>query len=527
MLDLSTPQRQSKKIIAFYLYKSIKGLLLYFVFAAVGTNSMGKYGMFMTAFIAFIALASLVSPVLKYLYFTFHIEGDELIIQKGLLQKERKSIPLERIQSININQNVVQRILGIVSLEVDTAGSKGKELEIPGLEKAFASEFKELLQERKEEINVEEEVIENAQKYFVDSNNDGYEGALLEATEKIPAIPSQKTRTTARNLTETTILQLGILDILKVGITQNHLKSGGLAIGLAFGSWFQVNELLEEYLGDWIQQFSMENVISSTSAGLVFIALVLFLFFSVVISVALAINKYWDFSIVKKGTDLEVKMGLFNKKEIKIPLKKVQILEFHSNPLRKLLGFQTAQIFQAQSTENKQGSVSVPACKEVHRMMLQNLIFKQPVETTEQELKCNPYSHAKLRFYILSVFLLPLVGAAFYVEEYAGIVLLILLFCISIFMAFMYGKNSRVIKDEDFVVFKKGWLFPQTVISPIFKTQAVEKWRSIFLKRRKEAHLKLHTAAGTRGLRYLHEDQLNQLITSVNNEVICSEEKWM
>jgi putative membrane protein len=527
MLDVSTPQRQSKKIIAFYLFKSIKGLLLYFVFAAIGTNSMGKYSIFMTAFIAIIAIASLVSPVLKYLYFTFHIEEDELIIQKGLLQKERKSIPLERIQSININQNVVQRILGIVSLEVDTAGSKGKELEIPGLEKAFASEFKELLQERKEEINVEEEFIENAQKDFVDSNNDGYDGALLEATEKIPATPSQKTRKTARDLTETTILKLGILDILKVGITQNHLKSGGLAIGLAFGSWFQLNELLEEYLGDWLQQFSMENVISSTSAGLVFIAVVLFLFFSVVISVALAINKYWDFSIVKKGTDLEVNMGLFNKKEIKIPLSKVQILEFHSNPLRKLLGFQTAQIFQAQSTDNKQGSVSVPACKEVHRMMLQNLIFKQPVEATEQELKCNPYSHAKLRFYILSVFFLPLVGAAFYVEEYAGIVLLVLLFCFSIFMAFMYGKNSKVIKDDDFVVFKKGWLFPQTVISPIFKTQAVEKWRSIFLQRRREAHFKLHTAAGTRGLRYLQEDQLNQLITSVNNEVICSEEKWM
>jgi putative membrane protein len=527
MLDLSTPKRQSKKIIAFYLFKSIKGLLLYFVFAAIGTNSMGKYGMFVTAFIAFIAIASLVSPVLKYLYFTFHIEGDELIIQKGLLQKERKSIPLERIQSININQNVVQRILGIVSLEVDTAGSKGKELEIPGLEKAFASEFKELLQERKEEINVEEEVIENAQKDLVDSNNDRHKGASLEAKEKIPAIPLHKSRTTARDLTETTILQLGILDILKVGITQNHLKSGGLAIGLAFGSWFQVNELLEEYLGDWLKQFSMENVISSTSAGLVFIAVVLFLFFSVVISVALAINKYWDFSIVKKGTDLEVKMGLFNKREIKIPLSKVQILEFHSNPLRKLLGFQTAQIFQAQSTDNKQGSVSVPACKEVHRMILQNLIFKQPVEATEQELKCNPYSHAKLRFYILSVFFLPLVGAAFYVEEYAGIVLLVLLYCFSIFMAFMYGKNSKVIIDDDFVVFKKGWLFPQTVISPIFKTQAVEKWRSIFLKHRKEAHLKLHTAAGTRGLRYLQEDQLNQLITSVNNEVICSEEKWM
>jgi putative membrane protein len=524
MLDLSTPQRQSRKIIAFYLFKSIKGLLLYFVFAAIGTNSKGNYGMFMTAFIAFIAIASLVSPILKYLYFTFHIEGDELIIQKGLLQKERKSIPLERIQSININQNVVQRILGIVSLEVDTAGSKAKELEIPGLERAFASEFKELLQERKEEIIVEED---RTQRDLVSARTDTPDDAFPQAAQGVLDTPLQKPKAAAKDVTEITILKLGITDVLKVGVTQNHLKSGGLAIGLAVGSWFQVNEFLKEYLGDWMQQFSMENIISRTSASIVFIAVILFLFFSVLISMVLAINKFWNFSIVKKGTDLEVKMGLFNKKEIKIPLNKVQILEFHSNPLRKLLGFQTAQIFQAQSTDDKQGSVSVPACKEAHRILLQYLIFKQPVEGRKQELKCNPYSHAKFRFYVASVFFVPLFAAGIYFKQYSGIVLLGGLFGFLIFMAFMYGKNSKVIKDDDFVVFTKGWLFPQTVISPIFKTQAVEKWRSIFLKNRKEAHFKLHTAAGTRGLRYLQEDLLNQLITSVNNEVICNEEKWM
>jgi putative membrane protein len=220
-------------------------------------------------------------------------------------------------------------------------------------------------------------------------------------------------------------------------------------------------------------------------------------------------------------------MGLFNKKEIKIPLSKVQILEFHSNPLRKLLGFQTAQIYQAQSTDNKLGSVSVPACKEVHRKMLQHLIFKQPVEATEQELKCNPYSHARLRFYILSVFFIPLLAIGIYFEEYQAIAPLLVLFLLLIFIAYMYGKHSKVIKDDDFVIFKKGWLFPQIIISPIFKTQAVEKWRSVFLKRRREAHFKLHTAAGTRGLRYLKVDELDQLLTSVNNEVIGSEKKWM
>lgn len=523
MLDLSTPQRQSKKIIAFYLFKSLKGLIFYFLFGAIGTKSMGSYAWYMIALISFLAIMSLVSPVIRYIYFTFHLEGDELIIQKGLIQKERKAIPLERIQSINITQNVVQRILGIVSLEVDTAGSKAKELEIPGLGREFASQFKELLQERKEEI-VEVLHVEETESAIVDND-------LESITESNDTTADTSKKETAykklKDNIETPILKLGLIDLLKVGITQNHLKSGGLAIGVLFGSWYNIKEILEEYFGDWLEQYSFENVISGTSIGLAVAAIVAFLFFSVIISLILAINKYWNFSMVKKGADLEIEMGLFNKKEIKIPLSKVQILEFHSNPLRKLLGFQTAQIFQAQSTNNKLSHVSVPACTAAHQKVLQHLIFKQPVEETEIELLCNPCSHARLRFYVSSVFIIPSIVAAIYFELYLGIIPLLLLMILLIYMAFMYGKKSKIIKDDDFVVFKKGWLFPQTIISPIFKTQAVEKWRSVFLKRRREAHFKLHTAAGTRGLRYFKEDQLNTLINSVNNQVICSEKKWM
>ncbi|WP_405368460.1 PH domain-containing protein [Nonlabens sp. Asnod2-A12] len=522
MLNLSTPQRQSKKIIAFYLFKSIKGLLFYFLFAAIGTRSMGEEAWYIIALISFVVIMSLVSPVIKYIYFTFHLESDELIIQKGLIQKERKAIPLERIQSINITQNVVQRILGIVSLEVDTAGSKAKELEIPGLDREFASQFKELLQERKEEIvevfNVETEsaIVNNDLESNTEFNDTTEDTSKKETTYK-----------KLKEQIETPILKLGLMDLLKVGITQNHLKSGGLAIGVVFGSWYNIKEILEEYFGDWLEQFSFENVISGTSIGLAVAAIVAFLFFSVIISLILAINKYWNFSMVKKGADLEIEMGLLNKKEIKIPLSKVQILEFHSNPLRKLLSFQTAQIFQAQSTNDKLSHVSVPACTVAHQKVLQHLIFKEPVEETEIELICNPWSHARLRFYILSIFIIPGVGTAIYFEQYLAIIPLLLFMILLICMAFMYGKKSKIVKDDDFVVFKKGWLFPKTIISPIFKTQAVEKWRSVFLKRRREAHFKLHTAAGTRGLRYFKEDQLNTLINTVNNQVICSEQKWM
>lgn len=516
MLDLTTPQRQSKKIIFFYLFKSFKGLFLYVLFALIGSGSSSQYGSYITMFIIFIAVMSLVSPIIRYIYFTFHIEDNELIIQKGLLQKERKAIPLERIQSININQNIIQRILGIVSLEVETAGSKAKELEIPGLDKVFASQFKELLQERKEEITEEINPVEVEETSASDVSQDAAHESLQKAT-------AQK-RTT---VSETIILKLGFLDILKVGITQNHLKSGGLAIGVAAGGWYQINEILQELLPDLFEEFSWQNIISSASVGIAVSFLILFLFFSVIISIVLAFNKYWDFSMVRKGDDLELKMGLFNKKEIKIPLSKVQVLEFHSNPLRKLLGFQTAYIYQAQSTDSKLGSVSVPACKKEHRILLQNLIFEESIAATEQELHCNPYSYARLRFYITSTVIFPMIAVAYYFEQYVVIVPLVIVLLLLVFAAYMYGKHSKVIKDDDFVVFQKGWIFPQTIVSPVFKTQAVEKWRSVFLKRRREAHFKLHTAGGTRGLRYFKENELNTLLNSVNNQVIVNDKKWM
>lgn len=528
MLDFSIPQRQSKMIIVFYLFKSIKSLLIYFVFAAIGSNRMSRNGWYVSLAIAAAAAISMISPILRYLYFTFHIEGDELIIQKGFLQKERKAIPLDRIQSININQDVLQRLLGIVSLEVETAGSNAKELEIPGLDKAVANHFKDLLQERKQEI-LEEVTEKQDDAYVEDIENIVIDGEVFETivSDTDTSATFKKTHTAARDTKETVILKLSLIDVLKVGITQNHLKSGGLAIGLAIGSWFKVKDIIEEYFADTVEQLSIENMILKTSISFAVIALLLFLFFSVLISLVLVINRFWDFSIVKKGDDLEVKMGLFNKKEIKIPLSKVQILEFHSNPLRKLLGFETAQIYQAQSTDSKIGSVEVPACKEVHRALLKQLVFEENIEQTTMEIACNPYSHARLRFYIVSVFALPLASVAVYFDVYVALPLIALFAAISIAMAFMYGKNSKVQRDDNFVIFKKGWIFPETVISPVFKTQAVEKWRSIFLKRRKEAHFKLHTAAGTRGLRYLKEDQLYLLLNSLNNQVIASSKKWM
>ncbi len=515
MLDLSLPQRQSKKSILLYLIKGLKSLIVFFVFGYFSISSRSSW--YMLALPVLLGAGALIGPFLNYYFTKFHIENENFIINKGWLNKENKSIPLERIQSINISQNVIQRILGIAALEVETAGSKAKELEIPGLEKAFADQLKKFLNESKRQVTAtiadgaqETGTIENEPLDQLDEEQ-LFEKAGTSTTEHLPTV----------------ILDLGILDLLKIGITQNHLKSGILALGVVIGFWYKIKDIAEAFFLEYVEQFSIENTVKSATISIVVLGLIAFIVASVLVSMITTINKFWDFRMIKQDDYLEVTMGLLNRREVKIPLNKIQLLEFHSNPLRKLLHFHTCKIFQAQSEDNKLTSIEVPACKPHKIKELQELIFDSTIQEADTELHTNPWSHARLRFYITGTFSALAITAAYLFEFYWAIGVVLFLLAFNVFSAYQYGLASKLIQDEDFVVFYKGWLFKSITISPIYKTQAVEKWRSIFLKRRKETHIKIHTAAGSRGLRYLKENQVTRLINSVNNQVLVENRKWM
>jgi len=488
MLDLSKPRRQSKISILLYVFKNIKGLIALALYTTFGSNYIDNYW----AILGLLTAASIIifiSPILKYYYFTFHVENDELIIQKGLLNKERKAIPLERIQSVNITQNLVQRILQLVAVEVETAGSKAKELEIPGLDRAFAVSFKNLLQDKNSSataITVDE---------FDDANDAAIQPELLKQSEFANE--------------NYDLVSLEIIDLLKIGITQNHLRSGGLALGVVFGFWYNIKDLVERFYGDIFEGFAWENMLAYANLTLFLGAFLVFVIASVIVSVVLSINKYYGYKLKRNGNYLEIEMGLLNRREIKIPIQKIQILEFHTNPLRRLLNYHTAKIYQAQAQGSSITGAEVPACNPDLMAILQDLIFEHKIQEPQAQLQSIALSHARLTSYLLLTPALIAIVATVYLELYliSGIVLAV--FAALIFKSYQDGKRTSIVADEQLITMKSGWLFPSIRTIPIYKMQAVEKWRSIFLKRRKQIHFILHTAAGSRGLRYFMQNEVD------------------
>jgi putative membrane protein len=53
-------------------------------------------------------------------------ENEEFIINEGIFNKTKTIIQLNRIQQVNINQSLIQRLVGVYELDVDTAGSAKK-----------------------------------------------------------------------------------------------------------------------------------------------------------------------------------------------------------------------------------------------------------------------------------------------------------------------------------------------------------------------------------------------------------------
>ena len=77
--------------------------------------------------IAMVALLILtVGPFLQWLYTNFVLTSDRLITRSGVIAKQSKEIPLERINDVTFTQSIFERMLGAGDLMVESAGERGQ-----------------------------------------------------------------------------------------------------------------------------------------------------------------------------------------------------------------------------------------------------------------------------------------------------------------------------------------------------------------------------------------------------------------
>ncbi|WP_053217412.1 PH domain-containing protein [Virgibacillus senegalensis] len=234
------------------------------------------------------------SGFLSWYRFTYRVEEEELRIESGILIRKKRYISRSRIQSIDLTAGVIHRIFGLVKVEVQTAGSD--HAAEAGL-KAVSRHDGELLREALKGVKAD---------YGDDQQENSDEESITKRTIKFPRLLLAAT------------------------------TSGGIGIFLSlfaiFGS--QVNQLIPE---DFIMELYNWAIHLSIVIMLIFLLLICLGLW--LMAIAGTILRYSFFTIRKYGNDLFITRGLLEKKQVTIPLNRIQGIRIQENVFRQPLGY--------------------------------------------------------------------------------------------------------------------------------------------------------------------------------------------
>ncbi len=99
-------------------YITYTGIILLLLVIGVILNPL----IFISA-IGFYFFALTIFASLVHGYFYYEVNETGFGMEYGILQKRHVSIPFEKIHNVNINRSVIDRMLGLARVEIETSGS--------------------------------------------------------------------------------------------------------------------------------------------------------------------------------------------------------------------------------------------------------------------------------------------------------------------------------------------------------------------------------------------------------------------
>lgn len=131
-------------------------------------------------FIAAIGVLGGFGAIAAYLTTRYGIEEGHLVCTSGWLFKRDRRIPLDQIQNVNIRQGVLERMLKVVTLEVETAASAGSELKLQVVTEEAAETLKSELAAVSKKVEKVVESEEQSDLIYRMSTQDLVLGAMTE-----------------------------------------------------------------------------------------------------------------------------------------------------------------------------------------------------------------------------------------------------------------------------------------------------------------------------------------------------------
>lgn len=277
---------------------------------------------------------SLLEGVASWLGYRYSVVDGELRVRRGYLIRQRTVIPADRVQTVDVSAGLVQRVFGLVKVEVKTA--TGSHIVMSAITRADAD-------------------------------------LLLRALAPDPA------RKTDRSSTLRSRYSLSWKKLVLAAST-----SGRLGVLLSGIGWLysRVDEIVEPRLVEALSRVAILKTLPPTSPVVVAILAAAALLVAFAASFVAEVVRFGGFSVERVADQLVIRRGLFERREVSLSLERIQAVRIVEGLLRQPLGYAAVEVDTAGHSEERDRSTELHPF--LHRTewlsMLSNLVPEYAVQ---------------------------------------------------------------------------------------------------------------------------------------------------
>lgn len=317
---------------------------------------------------------------LQWKRLVYVLEDHKIVIRRGVFFREEFSIYTGRIHSMNMEQPLVQRILGLTQVRIDTPGKSDEGGKLPAVSNAEADRIQRWLRERtaagsalsdqteprnvghmdtaKQHSETEEYVcsdrttlrryneqfthltdvektqdaIPTREKYLTNEANDKLLAATTLETTNVPE-------------ERTVLLQLSAGRLMLAALTSLNIS---LALAFATGVFSLADDILPDKLYSRLFQ-EAGHILAGGWITVIALALIL----AWLLSAVLYTIKYAGFTVERVGKQIAVTCGLLERKQMFFSPQRVQAVSVKEGLLRQPFGFSEVKLHVLTSESEK------------------------------------------------------------------------------------------------------------------------------------------------------------------------------
>ncbi|MGM8304670.1 PH domain-containing protein [Clostridium perfringens] len=458
----SLNNREIKNSVRSLLYNIVKGMISDFGLGLIFVVFLKQWVYILIIVLVLLGIAiSILSWKKEYML----LKGDEAHYHKGVFSKNTTIIPKKSFKSMDISQNLIEKILGYKIVKIESPSREVGEEDIKmslsdediALLKSFAfgtnKEFnKELNNKVSEGFDLKENIFRES---FLDSEveklKEDYESNLnnrknINESEKVHINNSEKVNIKEKKISNK--------DLILYGFTSFNLF---IAIILIFNAWGKIEKFINsEYVDSVINGYIAND---ASKIGIIFAIVGLFLALIILKAIATVyyFMKYYNFTILKEGENIKIKYGFFSTKEFSFKENSIKLIKLKSNPLRQLLRrYEINVVIKGYSGEGKEQIIMYPIgnSKEVQNI-IREFIPQWSIENEGEGIR-----HGKIFMIIkpvLIVFLISLVAYLILPIKWVWLINIISLMTIP--SSILKGRNINLKIEENKVRAVTGGFF--------------------------------------------------------------------